>query len=348
MSFKIGDNLIGQGCPVYIVAELSANHRQDFDEAVKLIQVAKEVGADAAKLQTFTPDTMTIQSDRPEFQISSGTPWDGKTLYDLYGEAYMPWEWQPKLKKVADNLGIGLLSTPFDKTAVDFLEEMNVPAYKIASFEIVDIPLIEYIAGKGKPIIMSTGMATLSEIVEAVRTARRASQVALLKCTSSYPATPEEINLYTIPDLAEMFGVPIGISDHTLGIAVSVASVALGACIVEKHFTLSRSIPSPDSGFSLEPQEFKEMVEAIRTAEKALGKVCYGVSSQESKTHVYRRSLFVVEAMKAGEVFTEANVRCIRPGYGLHPRYLKDILGRKATQDIERGEPLNWRFVCRK
>jgi len=344
---KIGERCIGPGYAAYIVAELSANHRQQFDEAVKLIKAAKEAGADAVKLQTYTPDTLTIQSDRPEFQISGGTPWDGKTLYDLYTEAYMPWEWQPKLKKVADGLGIDLFSTPYDKTAVDFLEEMGVPAYKVASFEMVDIPLIEYIASKGKPIIISTGMATLEEVDEAVRAARNAgaTQIALLKCTSAYPAAPEEMNLRTIPHLAEAFGVPVGLSDHTLDIVVPVTAVALGACIVEKHLTLSRSILSPDSAFSLEPQEFRAMVEAIRTAEKALGEVRHKVSQQEAKSHVFRRSLFVVKDMRAGEVFTEENVRSIRPAYGLHPRHLKEVLGHRARQDIKRGTPLDWELI---
>ena len=340
---EIGARTIGEDYPVFVVAELSANHRQQFDEAVKLMEMAKEGGADAVKLQTYTPDTLTIQSDRPEFRISGGTPWDGKTLYDLYAEAYMPWEWQPKLKSLADDLGIELFSTPFDKTAVDFLEEMGVPAYKVASFEIVDIPLIEYIAGKGKPIIMSTGMATPAEIEEAVGAARGAgaSQIALLKCTSAYPAPPEEMNLRSIPHLAEASGVPVGLSDHTLGIAVPVAAVALGACIIEKHFTLSRSTSGPDSTFSLEPQEFKAMVEAIRTAEKALGEARHQVSEEEAKICVYRRSLFIVKDIKAGEVFTEENVRSIRPGHGLHPRHLKDVLDRQAARDIQRGTPLS-------
>ena len=344
---KVGARHIGPGYPTYIVAEISANHRQQFDEAVKLVEAAKEAGADAVKLQTYTPDTLTIQSDGPEFQIGGGTLWDGKTLYDLYAEAYMPWEWQPKLKQVAAELEIDLFSSPFDKTAVNFLEEMGVPAYKIASFEIVDIPLIEYIASKGKPVIISTGMATLAEIDEAVQTARGAgaSQIALLKCTSAYPALPEEMNLRTIPHLAEAFGVPVGLSDHTSGIAVPVAAVALGACIVEKHFTLSRSIPSPDSAFSLEPQEFRAMVEAIRTAEKGLGEVRYEISQQEARSRVFRRSLFVVKDIKAGEVFTEENLRSVRPGYGLHPRHLKDILGRRAARDIQRGTPLGWELV---
>lgn len=344
---NINDRCVGVGNPVYVVAELSANHRQQFNEAVELIKVAKEAGADAVKLQTFTPDTISIQSDRPEFRIAGGTPWDGRTLYDLYAEAHMPWEWQPKLKKVADDLGIDLFSTPFDRTAVDFLKELCVPAYKIASFEIVDIPLIEYVASKGQPIIMSTGMATLAEIDEAVRAARGggASQIALLKCTSAYPALPEEMNLRTIPHLAETFGLPVGLSDHTLGIAVPVAGVALGACIVEKHFTLSRNVPSPDSAFSLEPQEFKAMVEAIRTAEEALGEARYEASEQEAKSRVFRRSLFIVKDVKAGEIFTDDSVRSIRPSYGLHPRHLKDVLGRQATEDIERATPLNWELI---
>jgi len=344
---EIGNRRIGHGYSPYIVAEISANHHQQFDEAVKLIEAAKKAGADAVKLQTYTPDTITIKCNASEFQISGGTLWDGKTLYDLYGEAYMPWEWQPKLKKVADDLGIELFSTPFDKTAVDFLEEMGVPVYKIASFEIVDIPLIEYIASKGKPMIISTGMATQDEIDEAIQAARRggARQIALLKCTSAYPAPPEEMNLRAIPNMARKFKVPIGLSDHTLGIAIPVAAVALGACIIEKHFTLSRSVLGPDSAFSLKPDEFKTMVEAVRTAEKALGKISYKVSEQETKSRVFRRSLFVVKDVQKGEVFTEENVRSIRPGYGMHPRHFKDVLGRRAARDIHRGTPLSWELM---
>lgn len=344
---EINGRRIGIGEPVYMVAELSANHNQEFDQAVELVEAAKRAGADAVKLQTYTPDTMTIKCDAPEFIIGGGTPWDGRTLYDLYSEAYMPWEWQPKLKKVADDIGIDLFSTPFDRTAVDFLEDMGVPAYKVASFEIVDIPLIEYIAGKGKPIIMSTGMATLEEIEEALQAARGAgaSQIALLKCTSAYPASPDEMNLLTIPHMAEAFGVPVGLSDHTIDSSVSIAAVALGACIVEKHFTLSRSIPSPDSAFSLEPQEFKAMVEAIRTTEKALGEVRYEMGEEEAKSRVFRRSLFVVKDMKAGEIFTEKNIRSIRPGYGLPPKYLKDLLGQSAARDIVQGTPVDWNLV---
>jgi pseudaminic acid synthase len=338
---------IGPESPVYIVAELSANHSQDFDQAAKLIRAAKETGADAVKLQTYTPDTLTVQSDGESFRIGGGTLWDGRTLYDLYSEAYMPWEWQPKLKAIAEEIGIDLFSTAYDPSAVDFLEEMGVTVHKVASFEIVDIPLIEKMARTGKPLIISTGMATLGEIEEAVQAASKAgaTQIALLKCTSAYPAPPEETNLRTIPHLAEAFQVPVGLSDHTLGIAVPVAAVALGACIVEKHFTLSRAIPGPDSAFSLEPPEFKAMVEAVRVAEKAVGSVHYGVSEQEAKSRVFRRSLFVVKDMKAGEAFTEENVRSIRPGYGLAPKHLQDVLGRRAAQDIKRGTPLAWRYL---
>lgn len=342
-TFEIKGRRIGSDAPVYIVAEMSANHGQDFEQAVKILEAAKQAGADAVKLQTYTPDTMTIDCDNEYFRIK-GTIWEGRNLYDLYGEAYTPWDWQPKLKEIAEGLGLDLFSTPFDSTAVDFLEQMGVPAHKIASFEIVDLPLLRKIAKTGKPIIMSTGMATLAEIEEAVQTIRQTgcTQLALLKCTSAYPAPPEEMNLRTIPHLADAFGVPVGLSDHTLGTAVPVAAVALGACIVEKHFTLSRAAGGPDSAFSLEPHEFKTMVEAIRIAEKALGTVHYGVSEAEAKSRVFRRSLFVVKDMKAGEKFTSENVRSIRPGYGLHTRYLKDVLGRTARQDIQRGTPLIW------
>jgi N-acetylneuraminate synthase len=328
---------------------MSANHHQDFDQAVQIIRAAKEAGADAVKLQTYTPNTMTIDCANKCFQIGTGTIWEGRNLYDLYAEAYTPWDWQPKLKEIAYDLGLDLFSSPFDHTAVDFLEAMDVPAYKIASFEVVDLPLIRRVAQTGKPIIMSTGMASLAEIDEAVRTAREAgaSQIALLKCTSAYPASPAEMNLRTIPHLAAAFGVPAGLSDHTLGIAVPVAAVALGACIVEKHLTLSRSIPGPDSAFSLEPQEFKDMVQAIRVAEQALGEVRYEVTEREAASRVFRRSLFAVQDIQAGELFTEENVRSIRPGNGLHPRYREKILGRRASQDINRGTPLAWEHFAK-
>lgn len=338
---------IGPAHSTYIVAEMSANHNQDFEQAVKILEAAKEAGADAVKLQTYTSDTLTIDCDNQYFRIE-GTLWEGRTLYDLYGEAYTPWEWQPRLKEVADRLELDLFSTPFDETAIDFLEKMNVPAHKISSFENVDLPLLRKIAQTGKPIIMSTGMATLSEIDEAVRTIREAggNQLALLKCTSAYPAPPEEINLRTIPHLSEAFGVPAGLSDHTLGIAVPVAAVALGACIIEKHLTLSRAVPGPDCVFSLEPHEFKAMVEAVHSVEKALGEVHYGVSEHEAKSRVFRRSLFVVQDMKVEEKFTENNVRSIRPGYGMHTRYLDEIIGRQASRDIARGTPLEWAHVA--
>ena len=335
---------IGPGQPTYVVAEMSANHHQNFDQAVRIIEAARDAGADGVKLQTYTPDTLTIDCANEYFQIGKGTIWEGRNLYQLYVESFTPWEWKPKLKQIADKLGIHLFSTPFDHSSVDFLEEINVPVYKIASFEIVDLPLIRRIARTGKPVIMSTGMATLAEIDEAVSTIRDAGndQLALLKCTSSYPAPAEEMNLLTIPHLSQAFGVPAGLSDHTLGIAVPVAAVALGACIVEKHFTLSRSVSGPDSTFSLEPGEFKDMVEAIRTAEKALGSIHYGVGDHDRHSRIFRRSLFVVKDMKAGEKFTPDNVRSIRPGYGLHPRYLDHVITRSAAQDIKRGTPLRW------
>ncbi len=347
-TIRILDRTIGAGHPAYVIAEMSANHGQDYSRAVEIIHAMKDSGADAVKLQTYTPDTITIPSDRPEFKIGKGTLWEGKNLHSLYGEAYTPWDWQPKLKKLAEELGMHLFSTPFDHTAVDFLEEMNVPAHKIASFEIVDVPLIRKVAKTGKPMIMSTGMATLEEITDAVEAARGEgnNQIALLKCTSAYPAPPEEMNLRTIADLSRRFGVPAGLSDHTLGITVPVAAVALGACIIEKHFTLSRKEPGPDSAFSLEPHEFKQMVEAIRVAEKALGEPSYKVTKQEEASRVFRRSLFVVEDMKAGDVFTEKNVRSIRPGYGMAPKFLDDVLGKKAAKAIGRGTPLSRDLIC--
>jgi pseudaminic acid synthase len=344
---EINGRPIGPGQPAYIIAEMSANHNQDFDQAVEILWAAKEAGVDAVKLQTYTPDTLTIDCDNQYFRIE-GTLWSGRTLYDLYGEAFTPWDWQPRLKEVAVDLGLDLFSTPFDETAVEFLEEMEVPAYKVASFECVDLPLLRRVAQTGKPIILSTGMASLAEIEEAVHAVQEVgdSKLALLKCTSSYPASPEEMNLRTIPHLAEAFGIPVGLSDHTLDLAVPVAAVTLGASIVEKHFVLSRSMSGPDSAFSLEPEEFAAMVQAVRTVEKALGKVQYGASCTEEKSRVFRRSLFVVEEMKAGEIFTADNVRSIRPGYGLAPRYLDHFLGRRASYDIPKGTPLDWAFVA--
>lgn len=347
VSITINGRMIGPGQPVYIIVEMSANHNQDFDQAVKLIRIAKESGADAVKLQTYTPGTITIDCDNEYFRIGKGTIWAGRTLHDLYQEAYTPWEWQPKLKEIADDLGLDLFSSPFDHSAVDFLEKMEVPAYKIASFELVDLPLIRRVARTGKPLIMSTGMAALAEIDEAVHTAREAgaTQIGLLKCTSAYPAPPEEMNLRTIPHLSEAFQVPVGLSDHTLGIAIPVAAVALGACMVEKHFTLSRSIPGPDSSFSLEPHEFKTMVEAIRTAEKSFGSVSYTATEQEAASRVFRRSLFVVQDMKAGDIFSEINVRSIRPGFGLPPKYYHTLLGKPVKKDVKKGTPVRWDLI---
>ena len=346
---RIGNRYIGPGKATYLIAELSANHNQNFETALAIIHTAKDAGADAVKLQTYTADTITIASDRNEFRISGGTLWDGRTLHDLYQEAFTPWEWQPKLKQVANDLGLDLFSSAFDPTAVDFLERMNVPAHKVASCELVDIGLIQKMARTRKPLIISTGMATETEIAEAVDAARGAgaTQIALLKCTSAYPALPEEANLRTIPELARLFECPAGLSDHTMDIAVPVAAVSLGACIIEKHLCLKRGDGGPDSAFSLEPEEFKAMVNAVRTAERALGSPQFVPSKLETNSLKYRRSLFVVEDVRKGEEFTKQNVRSIRPADGLHPRHLSEVLGRRASSNIERGTPLNWSLVAR-
>lgn len=346
---QIGERRVGAGSPVYVVAEVSANHQQNFDQAVRIIRAAKDAGADAVKLQTYTADTITLSSDKDCFRIVGGTLWDGRTLHELYQEAFTPWEWQPKLKQVANDLGMHLFSSAFDDSAVDFLEHMNVPAHKVASFELVDIGLIRKMARTGKPLIMSTGMASAEEISEAVGAARAAGarQIALLKCTSAYPAPPEEANLLTIPELARRFDCPAGLSDHTMGVAVPVAAVALGACIIEKHLCLRRADGGPDSGFSLEPEEFKAMVDAVRTTEKAVGSPQFGPGKRESNSLRFRRSLFVVEDVKQGEEFTTQNVRSIRPSDGLHPRHLNEVLGQRAAHDIERGTPLSWSLIGR-
>jgi pseudaminic acid synthase len=343
----IGPKRVGEGASVFIIAELSANHLQKFDLAVETIKAMKESGADAVKLQTYTPDTLTLDSDNDCFRIKQGTQWDGKTLYRLYQEAYTPWEWQPKLMRVAEEVGLVCFSSPFDKTAVDFLEEMKVPAYKIASFEITDLPLIAYVASKGKPVILSTGIATLSEIAEAVNTCRSAGndQIALLKCVSAYPAPIEESNLRTIPDLRGRFQAVAGLSDHTKGISVPIAAAALGAKIVEKHFILDRKLGGPDASFSLEPAEFAAMVQGVREAEAAVGSVRYELSEKVRKSREFARSLFVVKEIKAGEVFTEENVRSIRPGFGLPPKYLGEVLGKKSKCHIQKGTPLTWALV---
>ena len=329
-----------------IIAELSANHNQDIERAEQSIRAVAETGADAVKLQTYTADTLTIPCENEYFRIK-GTLWEGRTLHDLYQEAYTPWEWHPRLMGLANELGLVCFSTPFDATAVDFLESLKVPCHKVASFEVVDIPLLKKIASTKKPVIMSTGMASLEEIAEGVRTLREhgTTELALLKCTSSYPAPAEEANLRTIPHMVEAFNCPVGLSDHTLGSAVAVTAVALGARIVEKHFTLSRADGGPDSAFSMEPAEFKQMVRDIRTAESAIGKVNYSLTEKERQSIVFRRSLFVVNDMKAGEPFTERNVRCIRPGHGLHSRHFPEILGRRVRQDIAKGTPLTWDVI---
>ena len=348
-TIQLGRRKVGFGQPVYIIAELSANHNQNFEHAQRIVRAAKEAGVDAVKLQTYTPDTITIRSDQECFRIRGGTLWDGRTLYDLYGEAYTPWEWQPKLMALAGELELDLFSSAFDPTAVDFLEKMNVPVHKIASPELVDLPLIQKMARTGKPLILSTGMATVDEIEEAIKAARDAGakELALLRCTSSYPAPPEEMNLKSIPDLVQRFRVPVGLSDHTPGIATAVAAVALGASIIEKHITLSRADGGPDAAFSLEPQEFRALVESIRSAEQSLGQVQYGPTPHEMRTKPFRRSLFVVNDVKKGEPFTPANVRSIRPANGLHPRHLPDVLGRRAARDIEKGTPFDWELVDR-
>lgn len=346
-SLKIGNRLIGPGQPVFIIAEISANHNQDIDQAIQLIRAAKKAGADAVKSQAYTPDTLTIRSTKKYFQISGGTLWDGTTLYDLYSKAYTPWEWLPKLKAAAEDLGMTFFASAFDATAVDFLEKLKVPTHKLASFEIVDIPLIEKMAATGKPIIMSTGMATSEEIQAAVDAVRRLGneRIALLKCTSAYPAPPESMNLKTLSHLAGSFKVPVGLSDHTLGTVIPVAAVALGACIIEKHFTLTRAVPGPDSAFSLEPAEFETMVRSIRDCEKSLGSVQLGLTREEEKSRIFRRSLFAVQDIKKGEVLTADSIRSIRPGHGLPPRHFRELLGRRAVQDIERGTPLAWDMI---
>ncbi len=342
---KIDNFEIGKS--IFIIAELSANHGGDIEIAKKTILAAKEAGADAIKLQTYTADTMTIDCDNEHFTLSSGTIWDGKTLYNLYEEAYTPWKWHSELFDYARGLGLIIFSTPFDKTAVDLLEQLDVPVYKVASFEIMDIDLVEYIASKGKPIIMSTGVASLTDINDAVNACKRMgnNQIILLKCTSAYPAQIEDANLKTIQNMKDTFGVEVGLSDHTLGITVPILSVAMGAKVIEKHFILDKSIETPDSSFSLDKVEFTQMVNAVRDAEKALGKVDYEMTDKKKKNRIFSRSLFVVKDIKKGEIFTSENIRTIRPGYGLAPKNINKILGKKSKFDIKRGTPLNWEMV---
>jgi len=336
---KIGNHLFTAKSSVFIIAELSANHNGSIDTAIETIRAAKRAGADCIKLQTYTSDTMTIDSDKDDFVIK-GTIWDNQNLYKLYQEAYTPWEWHAQLFKVAEEEGLICFSSPFDKTAVDFLEDLNVPAYKIASFEITDIPLIEYVASKGKPVIISTGIAELEDIELAVETCRNVgnNQIALLKCTSSYPAPIDEANMCMVKDLAERFNVISGLSDHTMGATVPVVATALGAKIIEKHFILDRSIGGPDASFSMNEIEFTEMVKSVREAECAIGEVNYTLTEKQKKGKDFSRSLYIVEDMKKGDIITENNVRSIRPGFGLHPKFLNSILGKVVNADLKRGD----------
>lgn len=325
----------------YVIAEMSANHAGSKETAVKLIHAAKMAGADCVKIQTYTADTMTLDCDNAYFHIGDGT-WKGDTLYSLYEKAYMPWEWQAELKEITETLGMDFLSTPFDKTSVDFLESLDVAAYKIASFELTDLPLIQYVASKGKPVILSTGMAELYEIDEAVKTIQREHnfQIILMHCASAYPAITEDMNLYTMQNLKEIYQVPVGLSDHSMGSVGAITAVALGAQIIEKHFCLDRAIETPDSSFSMNPAEFRQMVCDIRQAEKALGLVRYGVKSQENPNLGFRRSIFVTQDIKKGQKLTEENIRVIRPGYGAPPKFYGEALGQTALSDLKRGTPL--------
>lgn len=332
---------------VFIIAELSANHNGSLETALRTIDAMKDAGADAVKLQTYTPDTITLDCDSDLFTISQGTLWDKRKFADLYAEAMTPWEWHPVLFEHARSLGMEAFSSPFDPSAVDFLETLDVPAYKIASFEITDIPLIEYTAAKGKPIIISTGIATLNDIEEALAACRRAGndQITLLKCTSAYPAALEEMNLLTISDMVSRFDATVGLSDHTMSLSAPVAAVALGARVIEKHFILDRGMGGADSAFSLEPAEFRAMVDAVRDTEKLMGTVTYELSPKSLKSREFSRSLFVAEEVKAGDILTTRNVRSVRPGFGLPPKYLPEILGRHFTADCPKGTPLDWDLI---
>lgn len=343
---KIGKFDINKNSKVFIIAELSANHNGSIEVALETIKAAKRAGADCIKLQTYTADTITLDCDKDDFKIK-GTIWDGQNLHKLYQEAYTPWEWHKQLFDAAEAEGLICFSSPFDKSAVDLLEELNAPAYKIASFEITDIPLIEYVASKGKPIIMSTGIATTADIELAIEACHRVGNkdIALLKCTSSYPAPIEEANMIMVKDLAERYGVISGLSDHTMGSTVPIVATCFGAKIIEKHFILDRSIGGPDASFSMNEEEFKQMVIAVREAEVAVGIVDYTLTDKQQKGKDFCRSLYVTNDIKAGETFTEENVRSIRPGFGLHPKHLKDILGKKASKDLEHGERFSLDFV---
>ncbi len=342
-----GIRKIGPGNPVFIIAEMSGNHNQSFERAKKLIDVAAKAGVDAIKLQTYTADTLTIDCDKSDFQVRVNKTWKGKTLYDLYKWAYTPWEWQPKLKKYAESKGLVFFSTPFDETAVDFLEKMNVSLYKVASFETGHIPLLKRIGKTKKPVIISRGITNLKEIMEAISVLKKSGtrEMALMHCVSSYPAEYEQMNLKTISDIPKKFNVISGLSDHTLGINVSIAAVALGACIIEKHFTLSRRDGGPDAAFSLEKNELRELVKAVRNTEKALGKVSYKIENKENENRVFKRSIYIIKDIKKGDKFTQKNIGVIRPGYGMHPRYYENILGKTSTKNLKGGTAMRKRFI---
>ena len=336
---KIGKFDLGKD-GIYIIAELSANHNGSIQTALDTIKAAKEIGANCIKLQTYTADTLTLDSDKEDFIIKGGTLWDGRTMHELYREAYTPWEWHKELFEYAREIGIDIFSSPFDKTAVDFLEEFNPSAYKIASFEITDYELIRYTASKMRPMIISTGIATIDEIQDAVDICREVgnNDIILLKCTSAYPAKLEDANLSMIPNLAQTFGVISGFSDHTLGSTAPIVATTLGAKVIEKHFILDKSIGGADADFSMDKQEFKEMIEAVRDTEKLLGKIDYSMTEQKKKSRQFSRSLYVAKDIKKGEVFSEENIRSVRPGYGMHPKYLKNVLGKMSDRDYEFGD----------
>jgi pseudaminic acid synthase len=344
-----GRRTIGPGNSTFIIAEMSGNHNQSFERATSLVDAAAAAGVDAIKLQTYTPDTLTIDCDNKYFQVGVNEAWAGKTLYQLYGEAFTPWDWQPKLKEYAESKGLVFFSTPFDVTAVDFLETMEMPLYKVASFETGDLPLLRRIGATQKPVIISRGLTSAEDLQLALQTLSESGcpQVAVLHCVSSYPASAAQMNLSTIAEIAERFGVVAGLSDHTLGLVVPIAAVSLGASIIEKHFTLARADGGPDAAFSLEPQELAEMVAAVRQAEMAAGEPTFEIGEKESENIVFRKSIFVVEAMKQGEPFTTEKIRIIRPGFGLTPKHYDSVIGQAATQDIERGTPLSWELIAK-
>lgn len=348
MDFAIDDRGIGRNHPPFIVAEMSGNHNQSLERALEIVEAAARSGAHAVKLQTYTADTMTLNLREGEFFISDpDSPWKGTSLYELYQKAHTPWKWHEPIFEKCRKLGMICFSTPFDETAVDFLETLNTPCYKIASFENTDIPLIRKVAATGKPLILSTGMATAAELDEAIRTARESGckDIILLKCTSTYPASPGNSNLQTIPHMRDLFRVPVGLSDHTLGVGVAVAAVALGATVIEKHFTIRRSDGGVDAAFSLEPEEMRVLVTETERAWKALGEILYGPVEEEKKSLLFRRSLYVAKDMKEGDIFTKENLKSVRPGLGLPPKFLYILLGKKTNQDLKRGTPVRWDFI---